>query len=93
MDNDMVAWGSMTPGEQWCMLQDVYWATAFDSDLEDAVYEAWGAHDAAPHSEVMDARKLYPEMKGMGAPPSVAHQARYDAALEYVKGVMDATNS
>jgi hypothetical protein len=75
---DVITFEGMTPGEQWHFLNEVRclgddWLTFEAGDLMEDGDAIHGLSVSA----------IYPDESVLG------YQARYDAALEYVKGVMD----
>jgi hypothetical protein len=84
---EVVTFEGMTPGERWYALRDAYWLADFDSDFEAAIDKVWSTFDDVS-SQAVDLSPYVPHpiagdvFKGQ-------RKACYDAALEYVKGVMD----
>jgi hypothetical protein len=86
MDNDIVTWGSMTPGERWCFLDEISICEDVEEPIRDrAVCMAKSAaFEAFPEALHLNRRyDPFPEHPG--------YQARYDVTLAHVKGVMDAS--
>ena len=84
MLDDPITFESMTPGEQWYAMRDVFWLAEFDSDREQEIFTEWSKLDNA---NITGIERSSPPLAG--EPMEPLRQARYDAALAYVKGVID----